>query len=97
MFNARYRRGNSPDSAPEVNDEDRLYQILVAIWPAPDPADAEPAAGELVERIAAYMNKAVREAQRRTSWMRPEPEYEDAVRGFVRGILESEDAGEFRR
>jgi (1->4)-alpha-D-glucan 1-alpha-D-glucosylmutase len=69
--NERYRRGGPPDR----NDEYLFYQTVVGAWPI------EP------ERAAAYMRKAVREAKRRTSWTRPDEEYENALRDFVHEVL----------
>jgi len=48
---------------------------------------------EYVERIGSYMQKAQREAQLRTSWANPDPEYEEATAAFVRRILAHIDAG----
>jgi (1->4)-alpha-D-glucan 1-alpha-D-glucosylmutase len=52
-----------------------LYQTLVGAWPL-DP-----------ERAWAYMLKAVREQKLHTSWRRPDPAYEAAVRAFTEGAL----------
>src|SRR4029077_3681493 len=43
------------------------------------------------ERAAAYMEKATREAKAHTSWTRINPEYEEALRGFVNGVLDDPD------
>src|SRR5262249_37901649 len=40
-----------------------------------------------VERICQYMEKAVREAKVHSSWINPDPAYDDAVRRFVTRIL----------
>src|SRR5690606_10599207 len=42
-----------------------------------------------IDRVAAAMNKAIREARERTSWIQPAPAYEEAVDAFVRGALGS--------
>jgi (1->4)-alpha-D-glucan 1-alpha-D-glucosylmutase len=39
------------------------------------------------ERIAAYMAKAIKEAKVHTSWVSARPEYEQAMRDFVCGVL----------
>jgi (1->4)-alpha-D-glucan 1-alpha-D-glucosylmutase len=75
--------------APSGSDEYMLYQTLVGTWP-PDAA-GRPAGAEgqaYVERIQAYMLKAVREAKVRTSWVNPDLAYEEAVRSFVAGALQ---------
>ncbi len=65
----RYRQGAWPDR----NDEYLFYQVAFGAWPLP------------VERAAAYMEKAIREAKVHTSWTEPDAAYEDAVRRFVEG------------
>jgi (1->4)-alpha-D-glucan 1-alpha-D-glucosylmutase len=70
-MNERHRRDGLPDRSAEY----LLYQTLVGAWPLG------------VERAAAYMEKACREAKRHTSWTSPNQAYEDAVRAFVHGIL----------
>jgi (1->4)-alpha-D-glucan 1-alpha-D-glucosylmutase len=61
-----------------------LYQTLVGAWPA---EDGDAAAGSLVDRIAAYMEKATKEAKRRTSWINPDAGYDQALRDFVTRLL----------
>jgi (1->4)-alpha-D-glucan 1-alpha-D-glucosylmutase len=70
-----------PDPAMEC----LLYQSAVGAWPI----DAD--------RLAAYLEKASREAKRRTSWTAPDEEYDRALAAFVRGALESEWLGEVER
>ncbi len=71
---ARYRR----DGMPSRNAEYLLYQTLVGTWPISD------------ERLVAYMTKAAREEKAHTTWERPDTAYEDALRGFVQGVLRDE-------
>jgi (1->4)-alpha-D-glucan 1-alpha-D-glucosylmutase len=47
------------------------------------------------ERIEAYMLKAVREAKARSSWANPNEAYEEALRQFIRAILEPRDGNLF--
>lgn len=68
-----YRRDGFPDRSTEY----LLYQTLVGAWPIE------------AERVVAYMEKATREAKTHTSWMKPNPAYESALRAFVEGILNS--------
>lgn len=79
------------DAAPDANEEFLLYQTLVGTWPA----TAEPGP-DYVDRVVAYMTKATREAKVHTSWIDPVPEYEAAVAGFVRAILDPAAGGAFR-
>jgi (1->4)-alpha-D-glucan 1-alpha-D-glucosylmutase len=68
---ARYRRADLHDPHAEY----WLFQTLVGAWPI----DAA--------RATAYMEKAVREAKRRTAWTQPDEAYEEALRAFIAGVL----------
>jgi (1->4)-alpha-D-glucan 1-alpha-D-glucosylmutase len=71
--------------APDRNDEYLLYQTLLGAWPA-EPLTAA-ALVQFRERIAAYMQKATKEAKVHTSWVNPNEEYDTAVRQFVCRLL----------
>ena len=73
-------------AAPDANDEYLFYQTLVGAWPA---LDADEPLETLTERLAAYMEKATKEAKRHTSWVNPSAGYDAATRGFVTGLLTS--------
>jgi (1->4)-alpha-D-glucan 1-alpha-D-glucosylmutase len=90
-MNARHRRRVDGREAPDPNSEYLLYQTLLGIWPL-DAAKrgAVPngaAVGKLRERVEEYMLKAVKEAKLHSSWTDPNEEYEDALKGFIAGIL----------
>jgi (1->4)-alpha-D-glucan 1-alpha-D-glucosylmutase len=72
------------DPAPDRRDEYLLYQALVGAWPA---GLAGPPDAALVDRIRAYMLKAVREAKVHSSWVHPSPAYDEAVGAFVDRVL----------
>jgi (1->4)-alpha-D-glucan 1-alpha-D-glucosylmutase len=82
------------EPAPERNDEYRFYQALLGIWP-PDVTSAEAAGDDLIERLQAYMIKAVKEAKRYSSWINPNQAYEDAVAAFVRETLSGDGGAQF--
>src|SRR5215468_10093257 len=89
MLNRRFKREEDGQSAPDRNDEYLLYQTLVGAWPVlPTEEGAEP----LTARITAYMEKATKEAKRRTSWVNPDADYDRAVREFVTRILATDSA-----
>jgi (1->4)-alpha-D-glucan 1-alpha-D-glucosylmutase len=72
--------------APDRNDQYHLYQALMGAWPLDVPGrEPQP---EFVERIIKYMEKAVYEAKVHSSWINPNPAYDDAVRQFVTRILD---------
>ena len=85
--NRTQRRVVDGDPAPDRNDEYRLYQVLLGAWPVGLPASLSQAPAELIERVAAYMLKAAREAKVHTSWLTTNQAYEDALTGFVERIL----------
>ena len=69
-------------ATPAPHDELFAYQTIVGGWPL-DPDDRR----HFSRRVQDYMVKALREAKVRTSWLRPDEDYERAVRFFVRRIL----------
>jgi (1->4)-alpha-D-glucan 1-alpha-D-glucosylmutase len=72
--NERHRRGEAPDR----NTEYLFYQTLVGAWPIEQ------------ERMTGYMEKAVREAKRHTSWTVQNEAYECGVRDFVHAAMGDE-------
>lgn len=86
---------NAP--APDRNDEYLLYQTLVGAWPLELTADhwPRPHVAEFIERIQAYMHKAVREAKVHSSWANPDEEYEQAVTDFIARILDADASRRF--
>jgi (1->4)-alpha-D-glucan 1-alpha-D-glucosylmutase len=92
-LNRRRRVAVGERLAPSRNEEYLFYQTVVGGWPLePLAADGHAA---LVERLAAYMLKAVREAKVNTSWLNPDEVYERAVHRFVTTVLDPEDGAEF--
>lgn len=82
-WNASQKRVLNGRPVPDANTELLIYQTLVGAWPLRE-ADI-PAFGE---RLRAYLEKAEREAKIHTSWLHPDPAYEEAVGAFVSAILE---------
>jgi (1->4)-alpha-D-glucan 1-alpha-D-glucosylmutase len=62
--------------APDDVERYVIFQTLAGAWPI------EP------ERLEAYMEKAMREAKRHTSWIEPDEAHEAAVKGFCRALYE---------
>ncbi len=83
------------EPAPDRNDEYLLYQTLLGTWPV-EPLPPETFAGYR-DRIAAYMQKAIKEAKIHTSWVNPNEYYVRAVDEFVRKVLDRETADDFMR
>ena len=80
-------------TVPDPNEEYLLYQTLVGAWPLGAESGEEP--GNFVERIQAYMHKALHEAKVHTSWINPNPDYDDAVARVRRRILDEGISGAF--
>ena len=74
-------------TAVDPDTEYLIWQTLVGTWPIS------------AERLADYLTKAIREANRRTSWTDQNPEYEAAVHGLAARAIDerelSESIGEF--
>jgi (1->4)-alpha-D-glucan 1-alpha-D-glucosylmutase len=83
------------EPAPDRNDEYRFYQALVGAWPLEVRDDAREAPGDFVERMQAYMLKAVREAKVHTSWLTQNQPYERALSQFVERVLTGPGGGRF--
>jgi (1->4)-alpha-D-glucan 1-alpha-D-glucosylmutase len=73
-LNEPLRAGPGPDRVEEY----LLYQTLVGAWPIE------------VERVEAYLEKALREAKRNTSWIEPDEAWEGSVKAFARSLYEHE-------
>lgn len=77
--------------APDPADEYLYYQNLLGMWP-PRQTDAD---DEIVSRMKAFMNKALKEAKVHTSWINPSNEYDTAVEQFVEQTLRGPSAPGF--
>lgn len=65
------RRGGAPDGTELL----LIFQTLVGAWPIDE------------ERLQAYLEKALREAKRTTSWVAPDHDHEGRVKGFAADLL----------
>jgi len=64
------------DPALDPVEQLLVFQTLLGAWPIS------------VERLEAYLEKALREAKRTTNWIEPDLEHEDEVKRFAGGLLE---------
>jgi len=93
----RWSRWNRPkkqmvngQAVPDPNEEILLYQTMLGAWPfEPDHVS------EFIERLLAFMQKALREAKVHTSWIDSNLQYEAAVATFIRGITDRSEANRF--
>jgi (1->4)-alpha-D-glucan 1-alpha-D-glucosylmutase len=84
-INAPKKRNVNGNAAPNRNEEYYFYQTLLGAYPwgrAEKPA--------FIERVKRHMIKALREAKEHTSWVAPNPPYEDAVTAFASETLSDE-------
>src|SRR5205823_11733114 len=87
--NRRWKKTVNESEAPDANEEYLLYQTLLGTWPvAANGAVEQKVDPEYVDRIQAYMTKALNEAKLNTSWIQPNEEWLAATRDFVAKILE---------
>jgi (1->4)-alpha-D-glucan 1-alpha-D-glucosylmutase len=78
--------GPSPDAADEV----MLYQSIIGAWPLELSADDADGLEAFRTRIAAWQQKAWREAKRHSGWAAPNEAYEQACADFLAGVLDRE-------
>ena len=80
-------------TAPDANEEYLLYQTLLGAWPIGALKEEEFAG--FVDRIKAYMEKALHEAKVHSTWINPNHSYDEAVRQFVGAVLDPAGNAEF--
>jgi (1->4)-alpha-D-glucan 1-alpha-D-glucosylmutase len=89
VANRRWKRTINDAEAPDPNEEYLLYQTLLGAWPIQASGEPERVAPrEYVDRIQAYMAKALHEAKVNTSWIQPNEEWDAAMRDFIAKILD---------
>ncbi|MFT3913869.1 MAG: malto-oligosyltrehalose synthase [Anaeromyxobacteraceae bacterium] len=88
-LNRGLRGASDGTPAPDRVDELLLYQTLLGVMPHAPLEPGTPDHAELVARVQAYMEKAIREAKVHTSWTNPDEAYEAGVRAFVARALGS--------
>src|SRR5881296_958991 len=92
----RWRQRINELEAPDTNEEYLLYQTLLGTWSMRANGEPEPLPSpEYVERIQAYMAKALHEAKINTSWIQPNEEWDAAMREFVARILDPSPRNKF--
>jgi (1->4)-alpha-D-glucan 1-alpha-D-glucosylmutase len=89
-LNEPHRHDVEDARAPDANEEYLIYQTLVGAWPL---EDAGPEAhADFVQRVQAFLVKALHEAKVHSSWTNPDTAYDEAVVRFAGRILDP-DAG----
>jgi (1->4)-alpha-D-glucan 1-alpha-D-glucosylmutase len=91
---ARWMRLNAPlkrdlnGPAPDAADEVMLYETLLGAWPLDLSPDDEEGMGAFRDRVAAWQQKALREAKRHSGWAAPDEAYEQAATDFLAAVLD---------
>lgn len=101
LANRVHKQELDGESAPSANEEYLIYQTLIGAWPL-ELIEGAPAEGvkkypyeEFVQRIQAYMLKALHEAKVNSSWIEPNQAWDQAVSAFVAKILERKRGNRF--
>lgn len=81
--------------APALEDGIMLYQMIVGAWPFELDANDTDGLNDYAERLAAWQQKALREAKRYSSWAAPNEEYEQACRQFLMALFDRDQSGNF--
>jgi (1->4)-alpha-D-glucan 1-alpha-D-glucosylmutase len=96
LINRRWKKRIEDVDAPDANEEYLLYQTVLGTWPVNIKGEAQKNAdAEYVERIQAYMAKALNEAKLNTSWVQPNEQWLAAMREFIAKILERSTRNRF--
>ncbi|HKP92686.1 MAG TPA: malto-oligosyltrehalose synthase, partial [Chthoniobacterales bacterium] len=96
VINRRYKRNLDEAFAPDPNEEYLFYQTLLGTWPVDGSGRPEPRATEdYIQRIQAYMAKALKEAKMNTSWIQPNEAWDSAMSHFVERVLDPSEKNKF--
>jgi (1->4)-alpha-D-glucan 1-alpha-D-glucosylmutase len=69
--NTKYKK---KDCCPDRNTEYLIYQTMLGAWPIG------------TDRLLPYVEKAIREAKRKTCWLAPNEQFECATREFIEAL-----------
>ena len=90
-LNATHKTMVDTHPAPSADEEYRLYQVLLAVWPPEDPVPDD----TFRDRIRQYLRKAVSEARQNTTWIHPNTAWLEAGDRFVDALLSPDPANAF--
>ena len=87
-----WHEASAPHRSPLLDGatEQLVWQTLVGTWGTVSADPGAPRGPIAAQRLLGYLTKAVREAKLRTTWTDADTAYEDAVAGFVTGVLADE-------
>ena len=81
--------------APGRPEQSLILQTLLGAWPVDRASDEE--RSKFIERVQAYLLKALREAKLRTTWTDPNADYEAAIRKYVERLFDPSTGAAFRQ
>jgi (1->4)-alpha-D-glucan 1-alpha-D-glucosylmutase len=87
-LNAPLKREIDGVMSPDPADEAMLYQTLIGSWPLDLSPEDGPGLEAYRERVAGWLEKALREAKRMSEWAAPNEAYENACRDFLSACLD---------
>jgi (1->4)-alpha-D-glucan 1-alpha-D-glucosylmutase len=90
-LNRRFKTNVDGRLAPDANEEYRIYQTLLACWPAGTFAPDE----AFRQRLRDHVRKAVNEAKVNTHWFHPNEAWIESCDRFVDAILTPDSGDEF--
>jgi malto-oligosyltrehalose synthase len=79
---------NGPRPSPWAGDVAILLQMIVGAWPPDLAADDVAGCAAYCARLAAWQQKALREAKLATDWIAPDEAYESSARRFLEAIFD---------
>ena len=80
--------------APGRPEQSLILQTLLGACPVDGASDQEQA--KFIERVQAYLLKALREAKLRTAWTDPNADYEAAIKKYVEQLFDASAGEAFR-
>lgn len=89
QINQKHKIVYEDECIPDNNEEYLLYSTLIGTWPLYPMNPSEHL--HYVQRIQAYMEKAIKEAKFHTSWINPNSFYDEGMKSFIQKILDSND------
>jgi (1->4)-alpha-D-glucan 1-alpha-D-glucosylmutase len=90
-INRRFKTNVDGRLAPDANEEYRIYQTLLACWPA-EPFTPDEA---FRQRLREHVHKAVNEAKVNTHWLHPNQAWLDSCDQFINALLTPGSGNEF--
>ncbi|MEZ5406323.1 MAG: malto-oligosyltrehalose synthase [Verrucomicrobiia bacterium] len=93
IMNRKFKKIISEKFAPSLNEEYLLYQTLIATLPLN--SSNRTTWNSWTRRIQVYLGKAIKEAKINTSWINPNPEWDNATKTYVKAILDRTNNSRF--